>query len=305
MQHHFDIDIAKKFGVNVAIFLENIAYWTLKNIANNTHFYDNHYWTYNTVQAFTQLFPYWSTQELRTIILKCKDNNLLIEGSYNKVKYDKTKWYALTDPGLLLFNLKAEITITQSQPHLLESTNEAGGHLLIPTNGFVDSNKPIPDRKQQIENNNRYIEKISFPEYKKLENQELSETEKLKIDYKKYAIEHELCIEAFETFWKDTNATIEQAYDTCQLYWETKGEITNWATFKTWLMNEKSIKPFRSIKLNQNLSTSVKTTRVVESENNRQPQYQEYVGRMKADINLKLLPENFEILNFSDWLRKG
>jgi hypothetical protein len=125
MQHHFDTDIAKEFGVNVAIFLDNIAYWTIKNIANQTHFHDDHYWTYNTVQAFTQLFPYWTTRQMRTIIDECLKKNLLIEGNYNQKKYDKTKWYALTNNGLKMFNLHAEIEISHSQSHLSELTNEA------------------------------------------------------------------------------------------------------------------------------------------------------------------------------------
>lgn len=181
MQHHFDIDIAKEFGVNTAIFLDNIAYWTLKNIANKTHYYDNLYWTYNTIQAFTQLFPYWSIRQLRVIIDYCVDKNLLIEGNFNQHKYDKTKWYALTKKGLLLFNLQAEIDFSHVHSHLSELTNESAPDQDRPTaqeknkelsvqkqdenpiyvcpdsfvnsdksgpDSFVRIDKPIPDRKQ-------------------------------------------------------------------------------------------------------------------------------------------------------------
>lgn len=36
MKHLFDVDIAIKYGVNVAILLENMNYWIKKNEANAT-----------------------------------------------------------------------------------------------------------------------------------------------------------------------------------------------------------------------------------------------------------------------------
>ena len=103
MQHLFDIGIASKFGVNVAIFLNNIAFWIAKNKANNRHYQDGRYWTYNSQESFQQLFPYWSRQNIRTVIKSAKDQGLIIDDNFNKSSYDKTKWYALTDLGLSLF----------------------------------------------------------------------------------------------------------------------------------------------------------------------------------------------------------
>ena len=108
MIHSFDPNIAKNFGVNVAIFLNNIHFWSLQNIANHKHFHDGRYWTYNTESEFLQLFPYFSRQNLRTIRASCIKNDLLVEGNYNKSGYDHTIWYALTERGMALFNLQAE-----------------------------------------------------------------------------------------------------------------------------------------------------------------------------------------------------
>lgn len=105
MHHHFDISLANKFGVNVAIFLNNVGYWIKYNQANNNHFYDGRYWTYNSVDAYTTLFPYWSPKQIRTIIEHCLSYGLIIKDNFNKVKYDQTQWYALTDLGHKLLNI--------------------------------------------------------------------------------------------------------------------------------------------------------------------------------------------------------
>lgn len=142
MEHHFNIEIAQKFGVDIAIFLQNLAFWSLKNIANDNHFHDNRYWVYNTQESYTVLFPYWTRQNIRTIITKCLEKNIIIKGNYNKLNYDRTTWYSFTDEGLDLFPVvKKAVDNSKSlgwnQPmDWLESTNS-----------LVGINQPIPDNK--------------------------------------------------------------------------------------------------------------------------------------------------------------
>lgn len=49
MKHIFDVEIAKKYGINVAVILENMSYWIKKNEANDKHFYEGKYWTYTVL----------------------------------------------------------------------------------------------------------------------------------------------------------------------------------------------------------------------------------------------------------------
>lgn len=99
ISHSFDIDIAKIYGVNAAILLKHIGHWIEKNKANDKHFYDGNYWTYNSVKAFKELFPYMSEKVIRTTLKKLEDNGIIVTGNYNKVAYDRTTWYALTEKG--------------------------------------------------------------------------------------------------------------------------------------------------------------------------------------------------------------
>ncbi len=105
MNHYFDVDVATKYSVNIAIFLNNLAHWTVVNIANRNNYHDFRYWTYNSRRAFLELFPYWTEDQLRTIISNSIKANLVIEGQYNKKAYDKTKWYSLSDEALILYKI--------------------------------------------------------------------------------------------------------------------------------------------------------------------------------------------------------
>jgi len=88
--------IAKNIGVEEAIMYSNIEYWCAKNEANKKHFYDGSYWTYNTQEAFEELFPFWTRAQIRRILFKLEDKKYIKIGNYNKAKYDQTKWYSAT-----------------------------------------------------------------------------------------------------------------------------------------------------------------------------------------------------------------
>src|SRR5690606_9437487 len=133
-------------NVNVAIFLNNLAFWIHKNQANKKHFHDGRYWTYNTQEAFTELFPYWTRQNLRTVIKYCIDNNLIIKGNYNETTYDRTQWYSLTDLGLSLFDCFNNTQKTPNNEPIPIGWNQPMERL-EPTNELVRTNQPIPDSK--------------------------------------------------------------------------------------------------------------------------------------------------------------
>lgn len=99
----FDVEVATKYGTNVSILLGNINYWIQKNKANSKHFHDGRYWTYNTVAAFHDLMPFMSANVINTALKRAEEEGLLVTGNYNKLPFDRTKWYALTEKGERLF----------------------------------------------------------------------------------------------------------------------------------------------------------------------------------------------------------
>lgn len=142
MEHHFNVDIAKKYGVPVAIVLNHLVFWIQKNKANEKHFHDGRFWTYNSVKAFLVIFPYWTTDQMRSVLEKLKSTGLILIGNYNQKGYDQTLWYALSDEGLKLYNmLPNSESVDNISPIWEKSQMELGKR----TNGFVENPKPIPD----------------------------------------------------------------------------------------------------------------------------------------------------------------
>lgn len=126
MIHSFDTEIAEQYGVNAAIILNNMFFWVEKNIANETNFFDGRYWTYNSVKAFSKLFPYLTTRAIGVALKKLIDDGLVVTGNYNKSSYDRTLWYAITEKGYSIIQ-KCKMDDSKMQ------------------NGNVENVEPIPD----------------------------------------------------------------------------------------------------------------------------------------------------------------
>lgn len=130
LQHHFNISIAQKYGVHVALFLDHMAFWITKNMANNHNLHDGAYWTRNTVEAYSTIFPYLTPKQIRKVLLDCQKYGLINVGNYNKLKYDRTGWYSLTEYAAKLLNISIFPT----------------GQMEVPkrANGIAPQGKPIP-----------------------------------------------------------------------------------------------------------------------------------------------------------------
>lgn len=83
--------LAKLIGLNEAIFIQQIHYWSLYS----KHIVDGDRWLYNSHQEWQEQFPFWSIRTIRRIIENLERQNLLISGNFNKLKIDRTKWYKI------------------------------------------------------------------------------------------------------------------------------------------------------------------------------------------------------------------
>ena len=96
MTYHFDGDVAEKFGTDCATFISHMQYWIAKNAANERHFYEGRYWTYNSLSALERLFPFWTRRQIERIIRDLKKAGVLLTGHYSKNSYDRTTFTPLT-----------------------------------------------------------------------------------------------------------------------------------------------------------------------------------------------------------------
>lgn len=139
--HQFDTEIAKQYGISEAILLNHFYFWLCKNRANEKGFNDGLWWTYNSVKAFSEIFPYMTEYQISRALKSLEDKGLLITGNYNKAKYDRTKWYAMTEKAWQLFN----DSISGFQQMETAKT----------TKPLFENQKPIPDIKPDIKTNNK------------------------------------------------------------------------------------------------------------------------------------------------------
>lgn len=136
--HSFSVDVAKEVGVNAAILLQGIKWWCLKNRANGKHYHDGLYWTYNSVKAWQELYPYLGKKAIDNALKKLEGLGYIAVGNHNKSAYDKTKWYAITQSGLALFDeavvaQKGEMDFPKGEMEELQKGN-----------GEDQKGKPIP-----------------------------------------------------------------------------------------------------------------------------------------------------------------
>jgi hypothetical protein len=95
--YHFNIKDAMEYGLPEAVMLSNIKWWVIRNKANEKNFHDERTWTFNSVRAYGELFPFWSDKQIRRVLDSLVNQGAIISGNYNKTAYDRTKWYALAD----------------------------------------------------------------------------------------------------------------------------------------------------------------------------------------------------------------
>lgn len=108
--HAFNVELATKLGdVNEALILQHFYFWHQNNQNKITAIKGEHPypWTYNTIEEFCNIFPYMKKTKLGGAIQRLTSKELLITGNYNTLKFDKTKWYSLTEKGLILFESSA------------------------------------------------------------------------------------------------------------------------------------------------------------------------------------------------------
>ena len=111
MEHNFNVEVAEKLGVIPAVILNNIYFWIKFNEANEKHFHDGCYWTFNSKKSFKELFPYLTERQISYSLQKLIDSGYIKTANYNELKYDRTLWYALTENGYsILQNCQMEST---------------------------------------------------------------------------------------------------------------------------------------------------------------------------------------------------
>jgi len=132
--YQFDVDVAVKYGVSGAIILRHLQFWIFTNRANGKHFHDNRTWTYGSVRAFVEIWPFWSIDHISRTLNRLVSIGVLVKGNYNFTGYDRTSWYAFVN----------EKTWFKSREAILQKRKMDSAKT---QNGFCKSAEPIPNQR--------------------------------------------------------------------------------------------------------------------------------------------------------------
>ena len=83
--------LAAKIGLNEAIVLQQIHYWAVKKL--NEH--EGFYWVYNSYESWHEQFPFFSKTTIGRSFRNLEELGLIITSNFNKLSFDKTKWYRI------------------------------------------------------------------------------------------------------------------------------------------------------------------------------------------------------------------
>jgi hypothetical protein len=224
ISYSFDVGYAQKFGVNEAIFLQNIIFWLRQNKANNKNFFDGKFWTYNSQNAYTKLFPFWTESQIKRIIKSLIDKKVIIIGHYNENKYNHTNWYALVDESMI-------------DNEIIDKTN---------------SSNQIDENDESNRRNRPYIYTDIKPDikpdiYGEYKNIKLSQEEKEKLDTKYTQEQTKRAIEYLSCYKKEKNYKTKSDYLTLRRWVfdaiskitiENKKDTKNWEDRKKEIIKE-------------------------------------------------------------------
>lgn len=177
MEHHFNVELAKEYGILEAIILNNLQHWIEKNRANGKNYHDGHYWTYNSAKAFSELFPYASQKQIRKALQNLIAEGIIQTGNYNKNPYDRTLWYSFTEKGDSIFQM-VKIDVPKR-----ENGNDLEGQPIPYNKPDNKTNYKLKESKKEESNNtkNRQVETSEELKQMQKEIEQLkTENEKLK-----------------------------------------------------------------------------------------------------------------------------
>ena len=123
--HSFSVDVAKDFGVDIALMLNHFSFWYLKNKSNNHQYYKGDYWIRMKASQMQEYYPYFSLRQLRYLIDKMIDLKLIKQDEFNQKKNDRTKWYSLTIKSKKLLNISTDKNVTNIKKEVKKQACEA------------------------------------------------------------------------------------------------------------------------------------------------------------------------------------
>jgi DNA-binding PadR family transcriptional regulator len=110
-KHSFNVQVAIDYSIEKAVLLDNFFYWCQQNAANGKNIHRGRAYTYNTAEAFAQLFPYLKARKIAELLRQMELDGLLLSAQTQGT--NRVKSYTLTDKALEYYTSVAEAKTEQ------------------------------------------------------------------------------------------------------------------------------------------------------------------------------------------------
>ena len=95
--HYYDVDVAKRCGVNAAILLSDIQYWCDRSKGDPAHLREGRVWMWSSVRDFRERHPYLTARQIRYALEQLTTAEVVITAQYSDRALDRTIWYSPVD----------------------------------------------------------------------------------------------------------------------------------------------------------------------------------------------------------------
>ena len=109
LPYQFSTDHAIKYGVNEAIFLHNLQFWIMKNRSNKKNLFEDRTWTYNSYNAYVDLFPFWTKRQIRYVVQNLVEIGVIITRQEQGYNQNDGLYYAFKNESDFLPEIKKHI----------------------------------------------------------------------------------------------------------------------------------------------------------------------------------------------------
>ena len=110
-QHSFNVPTAIEYGVNKAILLSNLNFWTENAKRKNENKFKHtngmwYYWTQFSGKAFVKRFPYMNKKNIARWMRELEKEGLIVSSEkFNKFNCDRTKWYSVENKVIIMSSI--------------------------------------------------------------------------------------------------------------------------------------------------------------------------------------------------------
>ena len=97
--HYFDVEVARRCGVNAAILLSDIQYWCERSKGDPAHLREGRVWMWSSVRDFRERHPYLTVEQIRYALRQLVKAEIIFQAQYSDRALDRTIWYSPVDLG--------------------------------------------------------------------------------------------------------------------------------------------------------------------------------------------------------------